>query len=109
MKSLEHKKNGIFSEWSVASRRFDNHGARYGVPYASNGSFERIVLFRRLVRIYILKGFPSTETEAAQFLEENHAHFASSAKGNKEKLQQCLRDRTEFLSCLDAVVQLTTR
>lgn len=70
-------------------------------------------------RIYILNGFPVTEADAAQFLEENHAYFAtSSKKGGRDEAQQQSaataggrgrENKLEFLSTLDAVVQLTTR
>lgn len=63
--------------------------------------------------MYILRGFPTTETDAAQFLEENNAYYMKptnkrkSAANPPPKVKPC--DRAPFLSSLDAVVQLTTR
>eukprot|EP00752_Nemacystus_decipiens_P011329 g10067.t1 len=64
-------------------------------------------------RVYILKGFPATETDAAQFLEENNAFYTAPTKKRKSAASPPLAgkpdNRPAFLSCLDAVVQLTTR
>jgi len=63
--------------------------------------------------VYILKGFPATETDAAQFLEENNAYYVAPTKKPKgtgnppPTVKPC--DRAPFLSSLDAVIQLTTR
>ncbi|CAM9405657.1 unnamed protein product [Ectocarpus sp. 4 AP-2014] len=67
----------------------------------------------RQAEVYILKGFPVTETDAAQFLEENNAFYSSPHKKHKgtgpppptEKRD----DKPAFLSALDAVIQITTR
>ena len=64
-------------------------------------------------RVYILKGFPATETDAAQFLEENNAYYTAPTKKRKSAANPPLPrkpdNRPAFLSSLDAVVQLTTR
>eukprot|EP00903_Cladosiphon_okamuranus_P016096 g14858.t1 len=64
-------------------------------------------------RVYILKGFPTTETDAAQFLEENNAYFTAPTKKRKSAVNPPPLgkpdNRPAFLSSLDAVIQLTTR
>ncbi|CAN0080547.1 unnamed protein product, partial [Scytosiphon promiscuus] len=64
-------------------------------------------------RVYILQGFPATETDAAQFLEENNAYFTQPIKNRKSPAQSSSSAKTgnrpSFFSALDAVVQLTTR
>lgn len=64
-------------------------------------------------RVYILKGFPATETDAAQFLEENNAYYTAPTKKRKSAASppppRKPDNRPAFLSSLDAVVQLTTR
>lgn len=65
-------------------------------------------------RVYILKGFPVTDVDAAQFLEENDTYYSTSAKKRKSIALQPPKpgesdERPAFLSALDAVVQLTTR
>ncbi|CAM9950707.1 unnamed protein product, partial [Ectocarpus sp. 12 AP-2014] len=67
----------------------------------------------RQAEVYVLKGFPATETDAAQFLEENNAFYSAPHKKHKgtgppppiEKRD----DKPAFLSALDAVIQITTR
>lgn len=63
-------------------------------------------------RVYILKGFPTTEADALQFLKENDAFFTSPASRREGQVQPTLSgaaDGLVFLSALDAVMQLTTR
>lgn len=70
-----------------------------------------IVLSRPLYRVYILRGFPATETDAAQFLEENNAYYTAPRKEPNSALPSPVRpeDKPAFLSSLDAVIQLTTK
>lgn len=63
--------------------------------------------------MYILKGFPTTETDAAQFLEENNAFYSAPHKKHKgagpPPPAEKPGDKPAFLSALDAVIQITTR
>ncbi|CAM9454807.1 unnamed protein product, partial [Pylaiella littoralis] len=62
-------------------------------------------------QVYILRGFPATETDAAQFLEENNAYYTAPRKEPNSALPSPVRpeDKPAFLSSLDAVIQLTTK
>lgn len=64
-------------------------------------------------RVYVLKGFPATETDAAQFLEENNAFYSAPHKKHKgtgpPPPTEKRGDKPAFLSALDAVIQITTR
>lgn len=63
----------------------------------------------------MLKGFPATDADAANFLDQNHAYFAApvSAKKKKDASESAVTaeadGRPGFLSVLDAVLQLTTK
>ncbi|CAM9091877.1 unnamed protein product [Ectocarpus fasciculatus] len=67
----------------------------------------------RQAEVYILKGFPATETDAAQFLEENNAFYSAPHKKQKGAGPPPPAEKPDgkpaFLSALDAVIQITTR
>lgn len=59
----------------------------------------------------MLTDFPTSEEEATQFIQENEANLRASAKRDsiraRDRGSECAK--TDFISCLDAVIQLTNR